>query len=95
MKKQLFIFLLELYKKILSWLSQIKTDKFLHFIAGMIIAAFVALVIPTGRLWCFLPVVVIGFAKEVYDEINYGGFDWLDLAYTIAGGLIIQIFAWI
>ncbi len=91
MKNQLFIFI----KKIIPWLSQIKADKFLHFIAGMIIAAFVALVIPTGRLWCIVPAVVIGFAKEVYDEISYGGFDWLDLAYTIVGGFIIQIFAWI
>lgn len=82
-------------KNIVSKLASIPTDKLLHFIAGILIAAFVALVIPTGRLWCVVPVVVAAFGKEVYDEIDYGGFDWVDLCYTVVGGLIIQVFAWI
>ena len=82
-------------KQLVAQLATIPTDKYMHIVVGLVVAAFVALVIPTGRLWCFLPVVVIGFAKEVYDEVDYGGFDWFDLLYTLVGGLIIQIFAWL
>lgn len=80
-------------KIFINKLAAIPTDKYLHFIAGMIIAAFFALVIHNGRMWCIAPVVFMGVGKEIYDKIDYGRFDFVDLAYTVAGGLIIQIFA--
>lgn len=38
---------------------------------------------------------IAGVAKEAFDQYRYKGWDWLDLAYTMAGGFIIQIFAWL
>ena len=80
-------------KHLVNILASIPTDKLLHFVVGTFIASFFALVVPTGRLWCIAPVVLAAIAKEVYDEIDYGGFDWVDIAYTVEGGLIIQVFA--
>jgi len=82
-------------KNILDKLGKIPADKLLHFIAGALIAAFFALVVPTGRLWCIGPVVLAAIAKEIYDEVDYGGFDWADIGSTVLGGLIIQVFAWV
>lgn len=82
-------------KKIIAKLAAIPTDKYMHLVVGLIVAAFFALVVPTGRLWCAAPAVVLGLAKEVYDKIDYGCFNWADFLYTAAGGLIIQLFAWI
>lgn len=66
---------------ILKWLGSIPSDKLLHLIAGAVIAAFFA--------------AIAGVAKEAFDQYRYKGWDWLDLAYTMAGGFIIQIFAWL
>lgn len=80
---------------ILNWLVSIPSDKLLHFIAGAMIASFFALVVPYTARVCVLFAAVAGIAKEVFDQYRYKGWDWLDLTYTIAGGLIIQIFAWL
>lgn len=82
-------------KRIFELLSDIPSDKRLHIIAGLVIAAFFALVIPTGRLWCMAPAIVAGIAKELYDYFDYGKFDWVDMLYTITGGFVIQVFAWL
>lgn len=44
---------------------------------------------------CVLFAAIAGVAKEAFDQYRYKGWDWLDLAYTMAGGFIIQIFAWL
>lgn len=79
----------------MALLGGIPSDKALHFIAGMLITAFAAVIIP-----CFAPLacvvaIIAGFAKEIYDEINYGGFDWKDLLATVLGGVVMQIFIWV
>ena len=33
-------------------------------------------------------VAVAGLGKELWDEIDYGGWDWKDFGYTMAGGAI-------
>lgn len=60
-----------------------------------VIAAFFALVIPYTAEICVLFAAIAGVAKEAFDQYRYKGWDWLDLAYTMAGGFIIQIFAWL
>ena len=53
------------------------------------------LVIPYTAGICVLFAAIAGVAKEAFDQYRYKGWDWLDLAYTMAGGFIIQIFAWL
>ena len=72
---------------ILKWLGSIPSDKLLHLIAGAVIAAFFALVIPYTAEICVLFAAIAGVAKEAFDQYRYKGWDWLDLAYTMAGGL--------
>lgn len=77
---------------LLKTLANIPHDKLLHFIVGMLITALVAIVLPN---WAFTSAIIVGVAKEAYDHIDYGKVDWKDLAATIIGGLIMQIFVWI
>lgn len=90
---------MEIIKKILKtlmgWIGSISPDKLLHFIAGTLIAAFFAIVFPCTANWCIVFAFVAGLAKEIIDQYRYKGWDFLDLAYTVAGGGIIQIFAWL
>lgn len=78
-------------KKIIDFLASIRADRLLHFIAGMIITAVVAIVLPKAAPLAFIMAFVAGFAKEVFDEINYGGFDYVDMLYTFVGGVVMQI----
>lgn len=83
--KKIFAF----YDKIAGKLAAIPIDKYLHFIVGLVIAAFANYVMDWGA--CIAPVIVAAFVKEVIDEFRYGGADLADIAYTVAGGAIIQL----
>lgn len=85
----------QIYQKIMSWIGTIPTDKWLHLVAGMLVAAFFAFVIPQTATWCVIFSVAAGIMKETIDQIRYKGWDWVDLAYTGAGGVLIQIIAWL
>ena len=61
-------------------------DKTLHFIAGAIIAAPVAYTL--GPLAGLAAGSLAGLAKEVRDQIAYGGFDVADLFATVAGAAV-------
>ena len=82
-------------KRLLKMLGSIPSDKMLHFIAGMLITAIVAVIVPRFAPIAMSVAVVAGFAKELRDEIAYGGFDWKDLLATILGGVVMQIFIWL
>jgi len=60
-------------------------DKRLHFIAGFVIAVIAQVLF--GGDWGILAGISAGIAKEIKDEITYGGADWWDLAATVAGSL--------
>lgn len=79
----------------MSYIGTITTDKWLHLVAGMLIAAFFAFAIPHTATWCVVFPVAAGIMKETVDQIRYKGWDWVDLAYTGAGGVLIQILAWL
>lgn len=79
--------------KINELIASIPKDKLLHFVAGLLCSAVVAFVVPTGRWWCVAGAVLAGIGKEVVDQLRYRGFDWRDMAATIAGGVVIQILA--
>lgn len=59
----------------------IPKDKLLHSFYGVLIYLVAALVNP---MFGIIAVIVIAIAKEVYDEIKYGGFDWVDIVATVA-----------
>lgn len=72
-------------------LGSIPSDKMLHFIVGMLITAIVAVIVPRFTPIAMSVAVVAGFAKELRDEIAYGGFDWKDLLATVIGGVVMQV----
>lgn len=80
-----------MWSKLMALLAGIPVDKYLHFIAGLIISAFFCITL--GMKVCIVPTIFAGFIKEFVDEWRYGGFDWYDLLATCLGGLIIQLFA--
>lgn len=68
-------------------------DKKLHFIAGLCITCTSVLLYYlcycTVNLWVGLGCgMVAGVAKEIKDEITYGGFDKYDMYATWAGSLL-------
>ena len=69
--------------------AQIGEDKLYHFAAGVYSGYTGYKVFKTpesARVSAF----AIGFGKEVYDEITYGGFDDADLLATTIGGVAIH-----
>jgi hypothetical protein len=61
--------------------NKIGVDKVLHFSIAMNIAFL-------SNIWV---AIVLALGKEVYDELDYGGFCWKDLLVSIAGALITLI----
>jgi len=77
-----------MYQKIINLITK-NNDKVYHFLAGMIICLLFQIFFP---LWLSLGVTFLfGLAKEIRDQVVYKGFDWVDWAVTIAGGLFAAI----
>lgn len=80
-------------KKIIAWLYSLKTDKCLHFIAGMVVAqiAFVLLRLAIPLWWrafiAFGIAAVVGAFKEAWD-VKHGVPNIADFAATMLGGLV-------
>ena len=66
-------------------------DKLLHFICGTYIYL-IASVLLTPMLSVML-VIIAGFAKEfIWDRwLDRGFFEWMDIIYTITGGVVAMI----
>lgn len=79
-------------------------DKIYHFAAGALFGGGVQAVVysETGNVkkafaWGLASSLTIGLAKEIVDEIQYGGFDSKDLLATFLGGVVITVpmnFSW-
>jgi hypothetical protein len=80
----------KILNKIVAFFNALTADKYLHLIAGLIVAAFFNIAL--GMEVCIAPVIVAGFIKEFIDEWRYGGADIADFAATLAGGAVIQLF---
>ena len=66
---------------------KIQKDKKLHFIVGLFVAMCMGLFWwPVGIASAF----IAGVIKELYDHFKKSGtgFDWKDLVFTLAGGVI-------
>lgn len=80
----------KIWNKIVRFFNALSADKYLHFIVGLIVAAFFNIAL--GMEACIAPAIVAGILKEVIDESNGRKADWADLVATIAGGAVIQLF---
>ena len=72
--------------KLIQLMADIPKDKLLHNFYGVLIYLVAALVSP---MFGIIAVVVIAVAKEAYDEIRYGGFDWKDIIATVAVPMVL------
>ena len=72
-------------------MNRIQKDKLLHFICGTYIYL-IASVLLTPILSIGL-VIIAGFAKEfIWDRwLGKGAFEWMDIVYTVVGGLMAMI----
>ena len=81
-------------RKIWDWivkqLYKVPFDKWLHFIAGVLIAAFFAITLKMDV--CIVPVLFAGFIKEFFDNWTTDKCDWYDFLATVIGGIVIQLF---
>lgn len=85
-----------IYNKLVKWFANIPHDKLLHFIVGMIVAAFFSIVIIDTGVFCVVMAALIGAIKEAVDEWEKpGAWSYADLLATTLGGLVIQIMVWI
>ena len=84
-------FLNKIWDKFVEWLLGIPQALRLHFVAGIIIAAFFAIAL--GMKFCFWPVLFVAFIKEFMDMwFNDSGFDVRDFVATLLGALVPQLF---
>lgn len=83
----------EIISKFENWLVSVPHDKLFHFIAGLLITSFFAIVIPFTASWCISFAIVAGLVKEAIDEYNTP-MSWSneDLFATVLGGFVIQAF---
>jgi len=81
-------------KRIIFKLAAISTDKYLHFICGLIIAQVVAQLLGHRLAWWtvfalgFLAAVMAGIAKEYYDKKHGELPECQDALATALGGLL-------
>lgn len=74
--------------KIFAWLIKQGADKWLHVIAGIVIAELVMLLPMTLGAKCiaaFIGVTIVEFCKE---NLLDSKMDWADVAFTMAGCVI-------
>lgn len=74
--------------KILQKLAQIQTDKLLHSFYGTLIYALACFINPIVAI---ILTLVVAIAKEVYDEVKYKSFDFVDILATILIPMILFI----
>lgn len=76
--------------KLFERLADIGSDKYLHFIVGMMVAAIVRLHV--GALAALTAVVIVMIAKECVDHfIRKENFDLTDALFGIMGGALMLI----
>lgn len=82
--------MIERIYKIFERLASIGSDKYLHFIVGMILAAIVRLHV--GALAALIFVTIVMIAKECVDHfVRKENFDLMDALFGIMGGVVMLI----
>lgn len=74
--------------KLFERLADIGSDKYLHFIVGMVLATIVRLHV--GALAALIFVSIVMVAKESVDHfIRKENFDWKDALFGVMGGVVM------
>ena len=81
----------KIWDAFVALIYKIPADKWLHFFAGVIIAAFCEITLHVE--WCWWPVLFAAAGKEFFDAWTTGQADWKDFVATVIGGLLIWGFA--
>lgn len=82
--------MIERIYKLFERLASIGSDKYLHFIVGMMVAAIMRLHV--GALAALTAVVIVMVAKESVDHfVRKENFDWKDALFGIMGGVVMLI----
>lgn len=82
--------MIERIYKLFERLADIGSDKYLHFIVGMMVAAIVRLHV--GALAALIFVTIVMVAKEGVDHfIRKENFDWKDALAGVMGGALMLI----
>ena len=82
--------MIERIYKLFERLADIGSDKYLHFIVGMILATIMRLHV--GTLAALSAVTIVMVAKECIDHfIRKENFDWEDALFGIMGGVVMLI----
>ncbi len=82
-----------LFDRLWRWLTAIPQDKLWHVIAGLVIGAFFAIVLPMEAP--VVPVIFAGAIREFVDDWKHANADWRDFVATVAGGGVIQVMVWV
>lgn len=76
--------------RIFERLASIGSDKYLHFIVGMMVAAIMRLHV--GALAALAAVVIVMITKEMVDHfVRKEDFDWKDALAGVMGGVVTLI----
>lgn len=75
--------------EILELMAGVKKDKLLHFFYGALIASLTGVLF--GAWWGILATLSAGLLKEVFDLIDLGEVEALDLMFTVFGGLVVLL----
>lgn len=81
----------KIWDAVVKRLCTIGLDKWLHFIVGVLVAVFFLTVLKVKV--CIMPVIFVGFFKELFDMLTTHKADWKDFLASLIGGLIVQFFA--
>lgn len=82
--------MIERIYKLFERLADIGSDKYLHFIVGMMVAAIMRLHV--GALAALIFVTIVMIAKESIDHfIRKENFDWEDALFGVMGGVVMLI----
>ena len=83
-------FIRKIWDALVKLIYKVPFDKWLHFMAGLIIAAFFNITL--GVEGCIKAALCAGVLKELFDLLTTDTAEWKDLLATVLGGLVIQLF---
>lgn len=88
-------FFSNIFSAVAGWLEALPAARYINFILGLVLTAFIALDLPLLAEWPAVPAAVlfilVGFIKTFCGK----SVNWLNYLAGVLGALVIQIFSWI